>query len=76
MPAMWDAPRLGTTWRLRSLKISSCAVAKESAQAGRTLALFSLSRCLSVSWQPVVVPDLEAVRHVLRESSGGTSWDG
>ena len=42
MPAMWTAPRLGTTWRLRSLKISSCAVAKESAQAGRTLALFSL----------------------------------
>ena len=42
MPAMWAAPRLGTTWRLRSLKISSCAVAKESAQAGRTLALFSL----------------------------------
>ena len=42
MPAMWAAPRLGATWRLRSLKISSCAVAKESAQAGRTLALFSL----------------------------------
>ena len=34
------------------------------------------SGCLSVSWQPVVVPDLEAVRHVLREPSGGTSWDG
>ena len=42
MPAMWAAPRLPATRRLRSLKISECAVAKESAQAGRTLALFSL----------------------------------
>ena len=42
MPAMWAAPRLPATRRLRSLKISDCAVAKESAQAGRALALFSL----------------------------------
>ena len=39
---MWAAPRLAATWRLRSLKISNGTVAKESAQAGRTLALFSL----------------------------------
>ena len=25
---------------------------------------------------PVVIPDLEAVRHLLLEPSGGTSWDG
>ena len=42
MPAMWTTPRLPATRRLRSLKISDCAVAKESAQAGRTLALCSL----------------------------------
>ena len=100
MPAMWVAPRLPATRRLRRLEISDCAVAKESAQAGRTLALFSLELprqaffprgfhgpalslelALRQSWSrtcaaPVVVPDLEAVRHVLREPSGGTSWDG
>ena len=60
MPAMWAAPRLPATRWLRSLKISDCAVAKESAQAGRTLALFSLELSLELalrqSWSLTLRP--------------------